>query len=638
MAFLQQIAQLMSGTPSNVVYHLLTLLLLQVVFGLSWSAWRHSDSPVLRRVVGASGLIFGLRFLLFGVSLQNEAVSWLPPLRMGIHTLTVLFFTWSLLPRTPLIRRVTNPIVAILTIFSVALLIFFAQRWVSMEVALPYAESTQARTWLAMQGGILLAGLGLVLSNGRSRATLAPIMLLLFLGAQVGQWFYPFPLLTNNTFYWLRLGQLIAFSLWAVWVYRYNMAYWLAQTAPDTHLVSQAHVLDWASRLFGAEELEDKIREAIQMTDFLLDASFVGIAIPSANNELHLHLTTNVPQATHDEPQSWNLNLNDWPAFRLARERGYLVELLPDGIGARQLHSLYHEIGLAMQGAMLVQPLIHEAEGWIGFLLVGRDRLWSEADRATVQALSDYVAHWIHHARQMQEMALRTAVLPPPVAPNMARLIRLEDENETLKTELNTVQAKLTQSETREAALHRQVRDLASTLQELERVQSPLSSPPVVEESITPTPRPVQPQLVSTTVVDVAQTVDSAIETLLPQLQEKGVRLDMRLADALSPVGVASTVLQQILVTLLITAAEATAADGRVVLQVTEETAVVSPLAPSLDTIQFCIQTETTQPLRSTSQLKQTNQLIRQYGGRIWVESETGQGQSFFVAFPVVNR
>ena len=104
MDLTRQIIQIISEPPGSFIYHLVTLLALQVVFAISYSRWRRQpEDEYARNMSWAAGAIFfgRLILLLAGLYLTRDplsAAAILPPLEQAINTASVLLLVWSLVP------------------------------------------------------------------------------------------------------------------------------------------------------------------------------------------------------------------------------------------------------------------------------------------------------------------------------------------------------------------------------------------------------------------------------------------------------------------------------------------------------------------------------------------------------------
>ncbi|MCA9969113.1 MAG: hypothetical protein KC425_02805, partial [Anaerolineales bacterium] len=165
------------------------------------------------------------------------------------------------------------------------------------------------------------------------------------------------------------------------------------------------------------------------------------------------------------------------------------VTLSPNGLGARQLHLLYTELGLTDLGAMLVHGLRTD-DRLVGLLLLARSApqdSWEPETIAAITPFADYVARAIDNSQSFQttataaaaaaaataaQAAADTAVspLPPPEPADSGRILALETERSRLAAELETAVARARQAEARAAEARKQAQDLAAAMQEMEQL------------------------------------------------------------------------------------------------------------------------------------------------------------------------
>lgn len=495
MTFWQQLNQLLSEAPGNVVYHLVTLFAIQAVLAIALSQWRRerrdpqaaSASELPRRLTLAALGLFLSRFILLIVSLvvaaadnPTLAVRILPPLEQAVNTVTVTLLVWALVPYFRRWPRMTDVAAVLLILLSGVMYTFFAQDWAAMvEPGATYNASQQSTIWGGFQLLMLGSGIVALLVRRFPGGGLRFFTLFTLFAAHLIQfWNFPEAVPTPTEIpVWIRLGHLVSFPLLAVVAYRHSLDRLLASQLRNRPAPEQmAQSLRWASRVIAAPSTQQTLREATEMISEFSSARFVGIATLVPDNPEQFDLTSTREEA--DEPQVWALKLRDWPALRLAMEQGETVELLADGLGARQLHDFYQEIGMPVAGALLVAPL--QVEGHkIGALMLGgppEQDQWSAAITSIVPSLTTYVARAIEQARRYDEAMRRqetapaaTAVTEPDVV--SGRVIALEEERDRALEEIETLSARLQRSEAQRQKAQRQARDLAATVDGLEQMR-----------------------------------------------------------------------------------------------------------------------------------------------------------------------
>ncbi|HUM69937.1 MAG TPA: GAF domain-containing sensor histidine kinase, partial [Chloroflexota bacterium] len=332
------------------------------------------------------------------------------------------------------------------------------------------------------QAGVWGFGLAHTLVNRRTRSGLSPFITAVLLGTAVAALLItlrPNPD-SQQLLFWLRLGYLVAFPLWAVLVYRQSLAPLVAAQQANRPAVRQlTDSLTLSTAVLQTMDTENRTHQAVTLIRQMVDAAFVGVGIFPPDNRQIIHLTSNLPQVGTDAPQSWQLDLVEWPPFRTAIRKKASVELLPDGQGMRPLQLLYEAIQVGPYGAMLVEPLF-VADEVVGMLLLakpdGRLR-WSEREKTITPALAAFVAQALMNTYQP------TATAPPPPATNLpvgdtavnsavvsGRLIALETERDRLAAELDTTANRAAQAEARALVALKRAHDLAQLLEEMERV------------------------------------------------------------------------------------------------------------------------------------------------------------------------
>jgi signal transduction histidine kinase len=161
--------------------------------------------------------------------------------------------------------------------------------------------------------------------------------------------------------------------------------------------------------------------------------------------------------------------------------------------------------------------------------------------------------------------------------------------------------------------------------------------------------------------VDTREVIESAVHAVITRIQDKNLRLDIDIPDHLSPLLINREALQQILVNLLNNACQSSRRNGRIGIQahtegiraergdadirfvhitITDSGIGINPadrarvFDPHLDADDPLIEGlgDTAVGLAVARNLTQT------YGGRIWVDSELGQGSIFSVVFPLNAR
>ncbi|MCA9917327.1 MAG: hypothetical protein KC445_05210 [Anaerolineales bacterium] len=492
MTLLPQIIQLLTESPGNIVYHLVTLFALQTVLGIAYSQWRRNkqDRTAVRTALAAAFLIVGrLIILLASLIIINNAVSSiviLPPLEQTINTVTAVFLLWAFIPSPQKLPRLGH-ILLLLALLIVGIMgLSFAQSWAA-QVAdapvpnqLPYNGTTQATIWGLVQIALLAIGLILTLVNGRTRPTMRPFLLGLLLLAHLAHfWNYP-ELIPSGTDipYWIRLGYLAALPLWAIMTYRESVAPLVAlqlNTLPAHDQLN--HSLALAATVIETDNTRSRLQNAAQMAARLTDAAFAGIGLRPDEAPDTLRLISNLPQPQTNAPRTWQLHLSDWEPLAQLVQSGKGQHFPLAGSKARQVYALYEALGIGALGGLLVEPLQQHNE-IIGLLILalpdGRLQ-WPTSQQKIMPGLAQFITQAVRNSQTAPPPApvVETAVPEPPLPsetdPNLSgRLIALEEERERLVQNLEIANNRLLQAETRAATATRRAQDLAAALEEME--------------------------------------------------------------------------------------------------------------------------------------------------------------------------
>lgn len=551
MAFLQQIIELLSRPPGSVIYHLLTLFALQVVLALAYSRWRRdaNDEAARRMTLAAGGMLIA-RLILLLVALfvdQNpeRARVVLPPLEQAIDLATVILLVWGLAAFAMDRPRLADGVLLASLVVVVVLFLFFLQDWQSRAtLTSAYIGTVQAYVWGVLQMAVLALGLVGLLLDRAARLSLRPIIVGVALLAHVANFFnYP-EIIPSGTevIYWLRLGYLVAFPLWAVLAYRESMRGLLTLAEAERAQSAQlARNLRLATGVIAARLPEVRLEEALDMVTGLVATQFAAVGLIDETNPQRALFNHTRPAATRDAGYGHVIRLSDHAAFRLAYEQQRGIELLPRGVGARQVHDLSQQFNVGALGPVFVEPLV-VANQCFGFLLLAAPpgvANWSDQDRAIVPGVAAFLAQAIANSRRLESEAP-----PPRPVPVSPRPPEADVERERLIVEL--AEARRLQAVAEERA--RQAETMAVTLQQREPGRATTARPQVAQSAIGP-------------------TIESTAGTVLPLLRRKNLKLDLALGVDLPLVSVKETVLRQLTLSLLENACRASADDSAVVVR-----------------------------------------------------------------------
>ena len=402
--------RLVSQTPDNLVYHLFILLTLGVILGLAWWQQRRipQDDFAWRLIIGTAG-IFVTRLIL---PLSNSATpapllaQTTPPLERALDTALVCFLVWLLLPPIKSLPRL-NDALLLLSLFVVGLSYRFANdAWQTQFSAdLAYTDTSQAALWSATQLTLIIAALLLIAATrppdwGSRLMVLLPITIatalhlpnylpdsvnFAILAPNIAQGYIPF---------WNRLAYLIAFPLLAAVTQRHILRDLIIGRFGDGSILSSLPAtLEKAGTILLPLTAEDRAAQAAEIIAEFIPAQFTAITqITSQNPQGPIAIYQ--PSASQPH-KKWTISLAAWAGLQTAVNNQEIVELLPNGLGARQLYGLSQELNLGEMGPILIVPLINPQHETTGLLLMGTDPSrdsWDSAYYPAISALARYIA------------------------------------------------------------------------------------------------------------------------------------------------------------------------------------------------------------------------------------------------------
>jgi signal transduction histidine kinase len=644
MSLLEQIIELLSRPPGSVIYHILTLFALQVVLALAIARrQRDPNDEAARRMTLAAGGILIARLILLFVGLvvaqdTAQARAILPPLEQAIDTITVILLVWGLATFAYDRPRLADGVLLASLVFTVVLFLFFLQDWQNRatDISVAYIGTVQAYFWGVAQLAVLLAGVVWLLIDRHSRLTLKPFILSIVLIAHIAHFFnYPEPLPSGtDVAYWLRLGYLIAFPLWAVLAYRDGMRDMMTMAeAEQTQAEQLANNLRLSTAVISARFPQIRLEESLDMIAGLLNTQFATIGLIDDKNPERIVFANSRPSVARDSAHGWQINMNDHAAFRLAYEQQRGIELLPRGVGARQVHELSQQFNVGPFGPIVIEPLVvdNRCQGFMVLAAAPSVQSWSDRDRAIIPGLSGFVSQALINSRRMESETPYRPLTPAPSTP-----AERDPEKERLIIELAEARRQMAAAETRA----RQAEAAAVYLQ----------------QRVPGQPTTARPQVAQAAVVEV---VENALEVILPIVRDNNLKLDLSLNPDLPLVAVKEGVLKQLVVSLLENACRASAQSGRVEIRAElpptngaknrARNLIVSfsDYGPGIKSDDLARVFDTQYYLRGgtpvaglgdkSANLAVVQKLAQASGGDIYCVSEQGEGTTFSLHLPIAE-
>ncbi len=493
MDLTRQIIELLSEPPGSFIYHIVTLFALQVVFAISFSRWRRQpEDDYARNMSWAAAAIFAGRLILLAAGLllgrdPAMAADYLPPLEQAVNTASVMLLVWALVP--PIERYPRALDIALITslVLTGVLYLFFAQEWQSQLAAgqTYYHGTTQATAWTMMQIAVLAIGLAYLLFSGRSLGALPPIILgILLLANIIHLWNYPeFVPSDTNVAYWVRLGNLIAIPLWAVYAYTYTLSPLLeSESRLQDSVVKFSSSLEGAAQVIATEQPKRRLVYSLQMINGMFDTSFAAIGLLDEEDANKITFYGWLPGESPGHIRQWDMDLANHVTLNAALRQEGATRLQRDGLGSRQLYAFFEAADLQPSSSLLVHPLVTNGAP-VGMLVIpapGNGTHWTEEAQNLVPGLAHFVAQALINSRTPAptvttepEIVAPIATVPAAIVMDKVRLKDLEDQLKQVQEELNEAEQKRRQAEANANASQKQARYLAAALRS---VQSPANN------------------------------------------------------------------------------------------------------------------------------------------------------------------
>ncbi len=653
MALLEQIIELLSRPPGSVIYHLLTLFALQIVLALAYSRWQRdaNDESSRRMTFAAGGILIARLLLLFaGLMMDGDptrARIVLPPMEQALDMATVILLVWGLAPFAMDRPRLADGVLLISLIVVAVMFLFFFQDWqnrvTATGIATPYIGTVQAYVWGILQMAILGAGLVWLVMERTSRLTMRPIIVAVALLAHIANFFnYP-EIIPSGTeiVYWLRMGYLVAFPLWAVLAYRENLRDLMTAAEADrTQADLLARNLRLTTDVISARTPELRLEEALDLIAGLIPTQLATIGLIDENNPQRAIFGQLRTRAGRDTDYSRQIKLSDHAAFRLAYEQQRGIELLPRGVGARQTHELSQQFNVGALGPVFIEPLLVGGQ-CLGFLMLAAPTTvqnWPERDRAIIPGVAAFVAQAVANSRHIEgAKATHDFDQLPATALATSHTAERDTDRERLIVELAETRRMLTTAEERA----RQAESMAVFLQQGEPGQPTTAMPLIAHAAVGP-------------------ALEYAVESVLPLMRQRDLKLDIALDEELPLAAVRETVLSQLVLSLLENSCRASAEDSSILVRA-EAPAVNGSHAGTGRVISLMV-TDTGAGIRpedrervfdsqyylsggrsilgvgdNSANLAVIHKLAQASGGNLSFKSDVGEGTTFILRLPVAE-
>jgi signal transduction histidine kinase len=395
MSFLQDIVELISSQPGDLVYHLISLFAVQIIVTLALGHWRHNHRDPLAVQLGVlGGALFLTRMPLMGIALLARVGTLSPqviqpPLERFLDLVTLLLAAWAFLPILSRHLRLSTMGLVVSLLISAGIYVAFAALWPQDEaLSVVYIGYWQDTVWEFLS--IAVTGLALIASVVRreGRWGLVACLFGIWLVGHVLQFAAPLSV-EAHTAGWVRLANLATLPVIASLVYhrvlRASPAMIMRRDA-GPEIIS---ILGAIQRIETAHDIEAALRLAAPSIAHAVGADMVAIGVPAPGSTKQLRIVALHPSTgTMLAAQEPTLLLSRHPLLATAIKTGSM-QFANAPIKDPTIISLYHRLGFERPGPLLALPLISE-DALLGVILTGNSvsqQNWTMRGKQIFQAM-----------------------------------------------------------------------------------------------------------------------------------------------------------------------------------------------------------------------------------------------------------
>lgn len=452
---LSQLTTILTEAPGNLIYHLALVFSIAGALQVSFSHWRSSRFPQVRRtILGLLVLLLGqiILFVVSGLTWQSviDPAIVLPPLTRAITLFSLIWVAWLwLFPEPSRAADAGNALLSLLVLTGLALSYV---DWIPRSAVQQYNLTIQDDIWQLFSLGFLaIAGMTLIVrrpngwSNGFVYLSLAFIGHLLHL---------LFAFSSGNFPGILRFFYLAAYPILLTLPQRFpGPTSRASQTSPTIVQKSDGPVRErrrystdpktFHALLSLAAELEtEKVNHAITRAvaqAMLADLSFL-IYLSEDHNQMIIASGYDLIREENLEGSS--LNKEVIPMLANALQRGRPLRL-PQSSTSPDLQGLGEILGLANPGHLLSTPIFDDKKVAIGGILLlspYSSRLWNADDQAFLGNITSSLLPIIERGKKLDQLQREKGRSLEIVEEYRLQIESLRDEKNALATQLERLE------------------------------------------------------------------------------------------------------------------------------------------------------------------------------------------------------
>jgi signal transduction histidine kinase len=474
MSLLNDLINLLTSSPGNLVYILVVAFTLIGSLQGAIGLWRASGYPQARRMVFGLGLLLVIQLVLFFVSglmeqrvIQNTAL--LPVLDRAVMLLSLIWITWIWAFPEP--ARFGDSATVLMSLLVVAATIFGSVALLGEE-SLPGTFNTSSQSFYWSLGGALILGLGILLLLIRKPAnwgTGLAVITMALVGFVLDLVFQP---ISGDFSGITRFFMLAAYPL----LLTLPMRFPIPAAGPQTRTVAvfQQKVAE-AQRLASDDRPSQSIRERRRYsTDPKTLQSLLVLAAETDATKINQYISRSVAQAVladlcfliyigedkntlfiaagYDLIREENLdgglmNKDVVPMLANAVLRGRPLRL-PASTTSSDLKGLGDLLGLPNPGNLLNVPIISEKGTYGSILLLSpySNRLWNADDQTFLSSIATSFVPIVERGRRIAEIEQERDRIRHSAEDAVAQAARLQNSNTDLNNQLDELKSHLEQA------------------------------------------------------------------------------------------------------------------------------------------------------------------------------------------------
>lgn len=419
---------ILSTAPGALVYHLITLFVIEAVLGMALDEWHRTHQEKHRRIIWAFASALFMRFVLMLLAFLDwqgllKVAFFAPPLERFFDVAFVVLLCWAFLPPLASNRRISQVFLAVNLTVAVVAYIFLAPLWYSsltQNPALYYSGYWQETFWEIWKMLLLgMACLVLLLYESEQKG----ILLGAFASLLVGHVLHSLlPYGPSHMAGWERLSSLVALPLFAVATYRSTIGELSARSQMLQDISNESleqikgllFLFETGQKTTSSLNLEEVLGSAVRGVAQVLNADLCAIAFPEEKvpDRVYIAAVYNpYPGAQRPEGRV-SFALNEQQAVKHALRRRKRVST--DSVeGSASLRELYLALGSDESGPIMVQPMVR-GEKALGVIIVGNPRskrAFSTSQGKMCQTLAEQIVVSIENARLYRRMEEKAAEL-----------------------------------------------------------------------------------------------------------------------------------------------------------------------------------------------------------------------------------